>query len=508
MADLRISVGDRTRAGSPRKSARLAQNPDRNQGRRDRSRPGWALLGLIAACAPAALIPVKIEAAVKVRPIERWVDAHAPEGGDGTSALPFKRLTGVLAPNLTVHLRSGLYAGPFELPPGIHLVGHGEVVLFAEGETTVVTATSATFEGLSLQGGFIGLNASGPVTLRRVHLSGHRRVAVTTRSELTIEDSVLEGTVSETRGVVLSAGAKGVLNRVRFTGAFRRAVDAEDAVLEATELVSDGPVEALHLARTQALVRKLTVSGGRGPGIFAVEGALTLSDATVNGHEYGLEAKKTALTVEGFTSRKAEFAGIAALQCTGTLRHVSTEDSGSYGGLQLLESALTVEGLKVKRGASTGVLVRLGTVTLDDATIEQIRPDHGPGGDDGGDGLHVRDAEVTVKNLTVRDVEGLGVFASAAARVKIQLLRCERCKVGSVLAERIATVSVHGLISRGGQGPAIAVPDRASIVVEDADITSSEAAIWAECSQGAQVTVRRLKSNLPQPPSPCIERGE
>jgi len=30
--------------------------------------------------------------------------------------------------------------------------------------------------------------------------------------------------------------------------------------------------------------------------------------------------------------------------------------------------------------------------------------------------------------------------------------------------------------------------------------------IWAECDQGARVTVKRMKSNLALPPSGCIAR--
>ncbi len=440
--------------------------------------------------------------------VERWVDAHAGEAGDGSSGSPFKRLGDALAPGATVHLRSGLYPGPFQLPPGVKLVGHGEVVLYAEGETTVVTARAASLEGLSVQGGFIGLLASGPVSLKRVHLSGHRRVAVRAAAALSVEDSVFEGTVSETRGIALSAGASASLRKVRFTGAFRRAVDAEDAVLHAAEVTSEGPVEALHLVRTQAEVRQLTVLGGRGPGIFTADGALDLRGASVTGHEYGLQARNTALTIDGFTSKRAEFAGIATVGCTGTLAHISTEASGTYGGLQLLESTLTVTGLKVKLGAVTGVLVRKGTVTLQDVTVEQVRADSGASGESGGDGLELRDAEVTLKNVTVRDVAGSGVFAAAVAQVTIIGLTCERCRVGTVVADRMARVGVQGLVSRGGQGPAIAATDHASISVDDADVTASEAPIWAECAQGVQVTVRHFKSNLKQPPSACIDTGE
>ena len=67
---------------------------------------------------------------------------------------------------------------------------------------------------------------------------------------------------------------------------------------------------------------------------------------------------------------------------------------------------------------------------------------------------------------------------------------------------------MRGLVSLGGEGPAIAVPDKATVALEDAQLTGREAPIWAECAQGAAVTVKRMKSNLPQPPSACVELSE
>jgi hypothetical protein len=437
--------------------------------------------------------------------LERWVDASAREGGDGTQALPFKQLAPALLPQATVHLRSGLYPGPFVLPDRIHLVGHGEVVLYAEGEATVISASSATVEGVSVQGGFVGVRASGPVSLTRVHLSGHRRIAVSASGSLTVQDSVLEGTVSETVGIQLTRGAEAKLKGVRFLGAFRRAVDAEEAALEGEELTCDGPVQAFHLEKTRAHLRRVSVAGGRGPGIFAAEGALELVDATVKGHEYGLQAAKVELAIERFASDKAQFAGIAALRCSGTLTDISVERSGTAGGLQLLESTLRVKGVRLKQPQATGVMVRLGRLTLEDVTIDRVFSERGPRGDDGGDGLHLRDADVVARNIIVRDAEGTGVFVSAGARVELEMLRCERCRVGALVAELGSSVKIKGLVSRGSEGPAIAVPDRATVTLEDAEVVGTQAPIWVECGSGAMVHVKRLKSNLPQPPSACIE---
>lgn len=440
---------------------------------------------------------------VEVAADDRWVDASAGDGGDGSAAHPFKSLAAALAPGAKIHLRSGLYLGPWTLPPGVKLVGHGEVVLYAEGEGTVVTADAATLEGLSVQGGFTGVRATGAVTLRRVHFSGHRREALVVTGALTLEDSVLDGSVTETIGVQLQRGARAKLSKVRFTGGFRRAVDGDGAELEADEVHSEGPSQALHLLGGRAVVRTLTVAGGSGPGIFAAEGELTLTDAAVNGHEYGLQALNEKLTVNRFTSRRVQLAGIATVRCTGRLDAVTTELSGSYGGLQLLESELDLQGVTIKAATTTGVLIRLGRARLTDVTVEGVRKDSDGSG---GDGLHVRDAVVQVANVRVRDAEGVGLVATAAAQLKVVRLSCERCRVGALVSERASVVAVKGLTCRGGDGPAIAVLDNARVELEDADLTVVEAPIWAECDQGARVSVKRMKSNLSLPPSGCIAR--
>lgn len=503
MSDQRNPTRDHPAPSSPRKFSRLHRKSDLNPPFADRAlRALVAGLGctLIAGC-PAAAIQVIGEPTAAA--IELWVDASAVEGGDGTLGRPFRSLAQALRPDATVHLRSGLYEGPWVLPPGIRLVGRGQVVLFAQGQTTVVTATAATLEGLAVQGGFTGVSATGPLVLRRVHLSGHRRVAVVASGQLTFEDSVLDGTVTETIGVQLVKGSTATLTRLRFTGAFRRAIDAEGARLEGVELTSEGPAQALHLERTTATVRTLTVAGGSGPGIFASQGHLTLTDASVNGHEYGLQARQAKLTITRFSSKRVQLAGIAAVQCTGSLNDVATEQTGTYGALQLLDSQLEVRGVRVKQGRAMGIFVRHGKVQLQDLTIEQIRAD---ADGTGGDGLHFRDAEVVAKNVIIRDAEGVGVFASAAAQVALEKLSCERCRVGVVVAELAAEVSVRGLVSRGGEGPAIVVLDRASATVEDADVAVVQAPIWAECDLGARVTVKRMKSNVPLPASGCIAR--
>lgn len=485
--------------------------PDRKWRAPDRARArlaGSAILLLVLAGCPARVLPVTGEPLPPPTPapaaaaIELWVDGSAAEGGNGTKQAPFKQLGPALQAGAVVHLRSGLYAGPFVLPPNVRLVGHGQAVLYAEGEQTVLTADGPVgLASLSVQGGFVGLDAKGPAALIGIHFSGHRRVALTAVAELTVEDSVLDGTVSETVGIQLRKEARGTLKKVRFTGAFRRAIDAVDATLKVEDLTSEGPAQALHVQGGTTVAAQVAVAGGSGPAVFSAGGALWLTDATVNGHEYAVQARGTKLTLSRVRSNRVQLAGIATVDCTGTLTDTQVEQSGSYGALQLLDSTLTVKGLKVKQARASAVFVRKGSVTLEGATLEQTRGDRDQ---TGGDALHVRDAELEASDVVVRDADGVGAFATAHATVTLRRFSCERCRVGAVVAELQSDVKAFGLVARGGEGPVAAVLDKSTLTLEDAEVVTSEVAIWAECDHGARVTLKRVKSNLPMPQSGCI----
>lgn len=508
MSDQRKRRCDQDRGRPAWISTDFGRRPDRNRGRGDRTGRISSLLILLLVLAGC---PARVVAVTPPNPppitaprFELWVDASADEGGDGTRLTPFRTLQPALQPEAVVHVRSGLYAGPFVVPQGVRLTGHGQVVLYAEGDATVVTAEGGVnLSTLSIQGGFVGLDLKGGRSaLIGLHFSGHRRIALTTASALLLQDSVLDGTVSETIGVQLREGAQATLRSLRFTGAFRRAVDATGATLSVEDLKSEGPSQAIHVEASHTTARALAIAGGSGPAVFAAGGSLTLTDVTINGHEYGVQARKTALTLSQVRSNRVQLAGIAAVLCTGTVTDTQFEQSGTHGALQLLDSTLTVKGVRVKQGRSNGIFVRHGAVRLEDATIEQTRGDRDG---TGGDALHVRDAEVEAINVVVRDAEGVGAFATAHATLTLRRFSCERCRIGAVVSEVNSSVKAFGLFVRGGEGPVAAVLDKSTAALEDVDVVTAQVPVWAECDSGARVTLKRVKSNLPMPLSPCID---
>ena len=120
-----------------------------------------------------------------------------------------------------VHLRAGLYAGPLVLGEGTRLEGSGEVVLTGEAGQTVVTAEGASLEGLSIQGGAIGLEAGPSVGLTHVHFSGQRKQAAVVHGQLSLKESQLEASVEGIDGVVVERGATFEASNTKFTGGFR-----------------------------------------------------------------------------------------------------------------------------------------------------------------------------------------------------------------------------------------------------------------------------------------------
>src|SRR5687767_14594025 len=94
-----------------------------------RSGPGMvALLALLLlGCATSG--PLPRHPATPSR--EVWVSASVAVSGDGSARRPFKSLGEAIYPGpARVRLASGLYVGPFVLPPGTFLEGSGQVVLY------------------------------------------------------------------------------------------------------------------------------------------------------------------------------------------------------------------------------------------------------------------------------------------------------------------------------------------------------------------------------------------
>ncbi|MBL8918314.1 MAG: hypothetical protein JNJ54_05600 [Myxococcaceae bacterium] len=470
----------------------------------DAGRTGLTVL-LLAALACSACVRAPAREAPPAGLPELWVDAFAHEAGDGGVGSALRAVPHLQQP-ARVHLRSGLYAGPFEFPPGTQLEGHGVAVLHVEGAGTVVTARGALdLRRLTVQGGTVGLLAMGPVRLREVKFSGHRATAVQAfDAGVTAEQLELSSRLDGVVGVE-AINAELRLEGVTLTGPMSHGVRAADSSVRIAKLVSEGPTIAVQVLRGSLEADDLRAAGGQGAAVLLTKAKGTLAKLDVTGHEYGLLCGGAQVTVRELSSRGAAAAGVSFFDSTVTMANVRVERAGPLGGVQLLSSTSTVGPLSVSASRGTGVLVRKGRATFGAVTIEGIEGERGRDGTTlSGDALEIRDAEVDVVELKARDLDGAGVYASNYGVLRAGTLEVERAGVGAVVVERRSTVTADRVISRGSRGPSLAAPEDGVLLVKSLTAQGGDVAVWADCDSGSRVTVQSVTDGTTLPALRCL----
>jgi hypothetical protein len=469
--------------------------------------PVLALL-VIAACRSPSPAPSPVQEP-PTAPAEVWVDGARRESGDGSRERPLRTLGEALAlrPVPTVHLAPGLYAGPFALPQGARLVGTGPTtVLHGEGGGPVARAEAgATLERLAIQGGSWGVEAAGALRLEGVGFSGQREGAVRlTAGQLVARAVRFEASVSETVGLSLEGQATAEVKESTFTGPWRRAVRTSGAQVLLEGVGFSGAVMALDQEGGRVRLRRVTVEGGRGPGLLVREGTLHAEETAVTGHEYGLASYGATLEVRGFTSVKAERAGLGLTRSTGRLEDLRVRESGSFGALQLIDSDLEVRGFRVDGANAYGVVATKGRLRARDGTITRLHSSEGFTGD----GLHLRGVNADIEAVQVSDVPGAGVLAAQGAEVVLRDVTLLRCKHAGLLVESLGRVKAQGLEVRGTGGTALAILQDGDASVDV--LTASELGeglVWAECEGSTRVRLGRVKSEDRRGLSaPCVEQ--
>ena len=467
-----------------------------------------AALWVLASCqltAPNAKVP-PLEA-----PGTIVVDAFASLNGDGSASFPFKTLPTRVLPGTHIQMRAGLYRGPFSLPKDIVLEGNGEVVLFVEGNDAAVVEAQGplTLRSLSVQGGSVGLRGQGsPLSLERVHFSGHRSAAIEAgpASKLSALDCVFKGLSSTSRGII-ATGAQVVLDHVVFQGAFGRAVEAVRSDVRIEHGVFEGPQTALHAVSSTSLVSETSARAGSGPAFFASKGVLELQSVSVSGHEYSVQTGMgTTLIVDGLKASRPLLAAVAMVQTKATLTHLVLESSGSMGAVQAIDCELVFTDSTITGSRSSGLLIRKGTAWLAELRFAGVQSETERDGSHSlGDAMHIRDAAVTMKRVVVSDAEGTSLYVTAGAKVSVDELVSERAGEGALLVERNSEVTAHLIRASESAAPAVAVIDGASLTLDQLMVTGSTTPLWAECNERVSVklgSVQPVSGKLP----PCVIR--
>jgi hypothetical protein len=380
----------------------------------------------------------------------------------------------------------------------VALEGEGQVVLFAEGSGPALTASGEVrLVGLTVQGGATGLVAQGSLVLERVQLSGQRQAAVRMDSGLLrASGCTFQASVSDTLGLVLGAGVRAQVEDSAFLGPYWRGIQSRGiGRLSVERCRFEGPVTGLHQVGGEALVRRSTLSGGRGPALYMARGSLRVEQVVVRGHEYGLQTRQVdPLTVREFASVSADRAGLGLVESRADLEDVLVVDSGAHGGLQVVGGEVVARRLRIHHPESSGVNVRGAKLTLSGGEITAVQE---RGGSEG-NAVELRGATATLEGVTVVGAAGIGVLAAEGSSVALRDLWLERCRWAGVAVETRAEVKGSSLVVRDSPGSALALPGEGRAEVDGLSSEhEAEGPVWAECERGAQVRLSRLRDDGP-----------
>jgi hypothetical protein len=464
-----------------------------------------ALFGLIAvACGcPAKVTAPRVADAAAPQPVERWVDASAQPGGKGSSDQPLRELSAALAPGALIHLAPGIYPGPITLPDGATLISkNGLGVIAIDGPGVVITAGRGRLEGISVQGGEVGLVVKGRLEVSQVRLSGQRLrgARVESAGQLVADRLEVVGVIADADGVEALPGAKVELKGARFSGGLRRAIDATDAEVTLESVASVGVKEQLHLEGGRARVHASSSSSGSGPAYFVARASFTADGLTVQGHEYAvLTGNAAQVELVNLDARAPQLAAVGAVKSKLALARARLE-GGTFAAVQLLESDSALSEVQIFGARGNGVVVRQGKARLEKVTVHEVAMD----GDSGGDGFHLRGAEVWLREVMVRNAGGAAVLVSAAAQVQVDGLGSEACRAGALVVELGSRVEARGVVVKDPGGPAVSGLEGATVSVTDLLLSGVQVPVWAECDAGAKVTLTGVRGANDWRPPRCV----
>jgi hypothetical protein len=486
MSDLSIINTDQTTTPTTRINA--ANRPARDRRYRMSDLAIVAVFSITVGCVhqPETKAPPKLE--------ELWVDQFAKPDGDGSKEMPLKELPSPLAKR-ALHLRTGIYIGPIDLPEGSTIEGHGEVVITNTGDEPTVTASVAVIRHISIQGGAIGLQ-SKDVALDGVHFSGQTRTAIVAEGTLRGRKLQFTASVEGIDGVV-AKDAKVAIVEAKFQGGFNHAVDVTNGELRLSGVNFEGAKSAVRAIDANSSLDTCDAMGGSAAAFFFAGGKLKAHGVDVQGYEFALQfARGVDAKFEDISLRGASQACIAVDNSTLTLSRARMSRCGAGGAISASNSKLTVSEVAVRDGHELGVLLRQGEASFIQLDVQGIS---------GGDGLQIREGSVSVRESIFRDLEDSAIFASAGAKVTGTNIQVERAGKSAFFIERGASVDLGDVLVRGGSGPAVLVPDASSASFNSLSVTGgNEQPIYAECDAGAKVTVKRLESTIQPVASRCV----
>jgi hypothetical protein len=338
------------------------------------------------------------------------------------------------------------------------------------------------------------VEVEGALRLEGVAFSGQREGAVRVKGGRLVARGVhFEASLSETVGVSLEGAAHADVRESTFSGPWRRGMEVRGgAEAELEDVQFQGAVMGLDQEGGRVRLRRVTVEGGRGPGLLVRDGTLAIEEGSVIGHEYGLASNGAKLEVRDFTSLRAERAGLGLTSSTGRLEDIRVRESGSFGALQLVGSDLELRGFRVDDVDGYGVVATRGRLIARDGVLTRLRSKDGFSGD----GLHLRGVEADIEGVEVRGAVGTGVLAAQGAQVTLRDVTLVGCQQAGLEVESLAEVKAVGLEVRDTQGVALAVLQDGAVWVDVLAASGlADGLVWAECGGATTVHLERVRTD-------------
>ena len=438
-------------------------------------------------------------------PKDVWiaVDASAAAGGDGSREHPLRILKDALssARGRSILIAPGLYEGPFFCGEATKLKGPRSAVLFSGGEGAVISASGGCLlEGLSVQGGAVGVEARGEdpgrgVSVQGVAFAGQRRAAITvTSGALTLEDAELSASLSESRGVLLQAGSLGAqIFRTHFRGPYRVAVEVEPGGgpkrLELSAVQVFDAVSAVRARGPLSVeVQGLAVDAGRGVALELFSAHGRMRHLRVSGHEVSLRiGGGSVLELEDAVFVRPERAGLEVVKSVVHARDLVVLEAGDYGAVQVVGAALFLERAFLHRTHGDALVVVDGELSLSDSVMSDSQNPDGASGA----GFQLRRSVARVQSVDVVRPGYVGAVVAEASRVSLSDVVVRGGTLAALSVETQAFARGVSLTLLPKDGSAAAISTQGSLALDAAFFGTP--ALFADCPSGARLFLGRVR---------------
>lgn len=394
-----------------------------------------------------------------------WIcDPRAPRVlGDGSREHPFATVKDALLKATAgdaVVLRPGLYVERIRLDRSLALRGPKTAVLVGpdRNEPVVEVLAPATLEGVSVQGGSIGLDVRADARIREVSFSAQRLAAVRVGDvRVRMDGGLLQALFDKPDLVGIDVHERGELfaERVAFEGPFRFAVRGRSSRLHLDGLTIEGATVAVACVDgCDGTLTRSVLAQGRGAGIVVGSSKLVARDNLISRFEQCVAVNSDSeVVLEDNATAFCALSGVSVIRAKARIaQHLHVSPAG-VAAVQLLESDVVIsEGVLLDPGP-VGIGMRLGKTTVSGTLVRGAALDRDRVF---GDGLFaVAPARLTLLSPIIEDCAGTGISVHGGAALALGLEAHHNSHAG-VVSSRGAQVTLEAPHVEMGLGPGLA----------------------------------------------------